>query len=164
MVPGRPLSGIAAMNKPLYEEDLYLWSAEQAHALRAAETARINMPNPIDWANVAEEIESLGASLRRELRSRLTVVIEHLLKLQASPAEPPRTGWIKTILRERTEIEYILDDSPSLRREVESLIAKTLPRAKSNIERESAGFGENLASALQERTYSEEQVIGDWLP
>ena len=80
------------MNKPLYQEDFVRWSAEQARAIRDAAGARLNTPVPIDWENVAEEIESLGRSERTALRSRLAVIVEHLLKLQASPARQPRRG------------------------------------------------------------------------
>ncbi len=68
----------------LYDQDLVLWSEEQARALRAAADAGWNAP--IDWENVAEEIESLGRSERHALASHIALVIEHLLKLQLSPA------------------------------------------------------------------------------
>src|SRR3954451_337525 len=97
----------------LYDQDLMLWSEEQARMLRAAADAGWNAP--IDWVNVAEEIESLGKSERRALASHIANVIEHLLKLQASPATEPTRGWRETIRRARNEIEVILADSPSLR-------------------------------------------------
>jgi len=75
-----------------YDTDLLLWSEEQARALRAA--AREGSNAPIDWEHVAEEIESLGAAERRALASHIGTVIEHLLKLQASPATAPERGWL----------------------------------------------------------------------
>ena len=71
----------------MYDQDLVRWSEEQARALRAAANAGWNAP--IDWENVAEEIESLGKSDRRALASHIAIVIEHLLKLQSSPASVP---------------------------------------------------------------------------
>jgi hypothetical protein len=56
-------------SRSLYERDYVLWTEEQAAALRAAAAHGTNLP--LDWANLAEEIESLGRSLRHELRSRL---------------------------------------------------------------------------------------------
>ena len=100
----------------LYRTDLSLWSAQQAQALRRA--AREGSNAAVDWANVAEEIESLGISERRALGNHIGTVIEHLMKLQASPASRPRRGLAGTILRARGEIEKVLEDSPSLRREV----------------------------------------------
>lgn len=47
------------MTRSLYQTDIVLWSAEQARAIRDAGAARLNTPTPIDWDNVAEEIETL---------------------------------------------------------------------------------------------------------
>jgi hypothetical protein len=53
-----------------YEDDVYTWSLQQAEALRRAARSRVNLPDPIDFANVAEEIESLGIAHQRELYAR----------------------------------------------------------------------------------------------
>lgn len=89
-----------------YDADLVLWAEDQARALRDAAQARTNLP--IDWENVAEEIESLGRSQARELASRIGVILVHLMKLQASPAAQPRAGWRETIIEQRNEIERLL--------------------------------------------------------
>ena len=108
----------------LYNQDLVLWSKQQARALRAAADAGWNAP--IDWENVAEEIESLGRSERHALASHIALVIEHLLKLQVSPATEPARGWRDTMRRARGQIERMLEESPSLQREVAALIAQVL--------------------------------------
>src|SRR5688572_3622093 len=87
----------------LYDEDFLLWTQEQAKLLREAAARRVNFP--LDWENLAEEIESLGRSDRRELRSRITTIIEHLLKLEHSPVHEPREGWLDTVDRSRHEAE-----------------------------------------------------------
>src|SRR6267143_2077406 len=97
----------------LYEQDFVRWTEEQSSALRDA--ARIGTNLPLDWENLAEEVESLGRSQRHELRSRIAVILEHLLKIERSPAADPRRGWMETITRERSDIELVLNDSPSLR-------------------------------------------------
>lgn len=96
-----------------YDEDFFAWTEEQARALREAAARRAN--DPVDWENVAEEIESVGKSDRRALESRLTRLIEHLLKLEWSPAAEPRAGWRRTVREQRREIAALLEDSPSLR-------------------------------------------------
>jgi Domain of unknown function DUF29 len=63
----------------LYEADFVRWTEQQSSAIRDAARSGANLP--LDWENLAEEIESLGRSQRRELRSRISVIIEHLLKL-----------------------------------------------------------------------------------
>ena len=97
------MSGNAAR---LYEEDFVRWTELQSRALRKAAGLGTNLP--LDWENLAEEVESLGRSQRRELRSRIAVILEHLLKLEHSSATAPRSGWIETIGRERADIERLL--------------------------------------------------------
>ena len=100
------------MGKPLYERDFVRWTAEQTRALHQAAHAGSNLP--LDWDNLAEEIESLGRAQRHQLASRIGTILEHLLKLQASAAAAPRQGSEATIIRERGRIRRLLRDSPSL--------------------------------------------------
>jgi Domain of unknown function DUF29 len=98
-----------------YEDDLFAWTQEQAALLRA------HAADAIDWENLAEEIESMGGRDRRELESRLAVVLLHLLKWQAQHAlRGP--SWRKTLRTQRREIRKLLKQSPSLRREVPDLM------------------------------------------
>src|SRR5690348_11316175 len=96
----------------LYEEDVYLWSQQQAQALREAAKLGINLP--IDWENVAEEIESVGRSERNELESRLIVLISHLLKWQVQPNHRSRS-WQATIREQRRALSRQLHRNPSLK-------------------------------------------------
>jgi hypothetical protein len=146
----------------LYDQDLVLWSEEQGRALRAAAGAGWNAP--IDWANVAEEIESLGRSERRALASHIAIVIEHLLKLQASPATEPARGWRDTIRRARQKIEDVLEESPSLRQEVADLVTRQTSRARALVRANFEDYGEQPLLDIAAVTYTEAQVLGDWLP
>jgi hypothetical protein len=146
----------------LYDQDLVLWSEAQARALRAAANADWNAP--IDWENVAEEIESLGKSERHALASHIAVVIEHLLKLQASPATEPVRGWRESVRRARSQIERRLEESPSLRRDVGQLIAQETVRARTLVRANFEDYGEHPLENIDAITYSEAQVLGDWLP
>lgn len=149
----------------LYEEDFVRWTEQQAAALRQAAAAGTNLP--LDWENLAEEIDSLGRSLRRELRSRIRVIIEHLIKLEASPATDPRRGWIETIDRERSEIEVLLDDALSLKGEASAMVEHEIFRAIRHMTQVLHRHGEATPEALAQvraTTYTEEQVLGDWFP
>src|SRR2546421_9988813 len=95
-----------------YDLDFYEWTQEQARVLREAASARVNLP--IDWENVAEEIESMGRSDLSAASSQLARVIEHLLKLEYSPAREPRAGWEDSVALHPVQAEGILADSPSL--------------------------------------------------
>ena len=61
----------------LYDEDFFLWTQQQATALRR-ETA---LGHDIDIAHVAEEIEDLGKRDLREVTSFIRQVFVHLLKI-----------------------------------------------------------------------------------
>src|SRR4051812_44011359 len=83
----------------LYEEDFLLWTKEQARLLREAAERGVN--RPLDWETLAEGVESLGRSARRELRSRTATITEHLLKLEHPSARDPGGGWRNTVARSR---------------------------------------------------------------
>jgi hypothetical protein len=144
----------------LYEEDFVRWTEQQAAALRDAAGQRTNLP--IDWENLAEEIDSLGRSLRHELRSRLMVILEHLLKLEYSPAIDPRRGWIETISRERLIVEDLLEESPSLKAELGVAIEHALSRALRLAARSPSDYGET--GQISPPSYTRDQVLGDWFP
>ena len=151
--------------KPLYETDTVAWSEQQAAALRAA--ARGGSNQPLDWENLAEEIEDLAKSLRRRLRSQISRIIQHQVKLEYSPAVAPRNGWRRTIRHARLDIDHILQDSPSLRREVPRLIEKETSQAVqlAILDLEDHGeFGQMEMPTIRGVSYTEEQVLGDWFP
>jgi Domain of unknown function DUF29 len=152
---------MSADTAQLYEEDFVRWTEEQSHALREAAHSGVNLP--LDWENLAEEIDDLGRSVRRELRSRIAVILEHLLKLEHAPATDPRQGWMETIARERSEIELLLDESPSLRRDVAAIIAEASPKTARLTTRVLRLHGEDVGH-LTPPGYTEDQVLGDWLP
>src|SRR5438105_9555179 len=108
----------------LYENDFVRWTEQQSRALRDAAGVGTNLP--LDWENLAEEIESLGRSQRHELRSRFAVIIEHLLKLEHSPAVDPRRGWIDTVGRERLNVEQLGPIIEKLKPRVARLAATSL--------------------------------------
>lgn len=151
--------------KTLYDQDFVAWTEQQAEALRSA--ARGSTNQPLDWANLAEEIESLGISQRHELRSRIQRIVRHLLKLEYSPAVDPRRGWVETIGDARSEIELVLEDSPSLERELHALIDAEIVRGSRGAIRDLERYGEvdaATASRIRGAHYTEDQVLGDWFP
>lgn len=91
-----------------YETDVVAWAEEQVALLRTGHWALI------DVAHIAEEIEAVGKSDRRELLHRLAVLISHLMKWKYQPRLRGR-GWANIIMEQRDSIEDVLTDSPSLR-------------------------------------------------
>ncbi|BCX18776.1 MAG: hypothetical protein KatS3mg117_2458 [Geminicoccaceae bacterium] len=105
----------------LYEQDFHRWCLDQAAALKKLAAMRANLAVPLDLENLAEEIESLGKSQRRELVSRYQVLLLHLLKWRHEPRRRSRS-WRSTIATQRLEIARLLRQNPSLRaRRVEEL-------------------------------------------
>jgi len=151
--------------KTLYETDTVAWSEHQAAALRAA--ARGGSNRLLDWDNLAEEIEELGNLLRRRLRSQIARIIQHHVKLGYSPAIDPRKGWRRTIRLARLDIDRILEESPSLRREIRRLIEKepagAVKLAILDLE-DHAEIDQMELPTIRSTSYTEEQVIGDWFP
>jgi Domain of unknown function DUF29 len=91
-----------------HQTDFYGWAQDQA-AL-----ARSRSANAFDWDNVALELEALGKTEARELRSRFVVLIAHLLKWMMQPERQGRS-WVNTIANQRDEIALHLADNPSLK-------------------------------------------------
>lgn len=144
----------------LYDDDVALWAEQQSRLLRDAGRQRRN--GPIDWDHVAEEIESVGQSQKHEIRTRLLRIVEHLLKLQYSPAEEPRRRWIETVLQQRAEIESVLEDSPSLRQLLPEMLNWAAGRGATLAAKSLELQGERAASALvmvHRGCYTLEQVL-----
>jgi hypothetical protein len=146
-----------------YETDFFEWSQEQASRLREAASLRLNAK--IDWENIAEEVESLGRSDLAALKSHAARIIEHLLKLEYSPAREPRRGWRHSVASHRTDAEELIETSPSLR----ARLKQALPRCyRSGRRLAIEGPDEDRidASSLPaECPYDLDDVLDpDWLP
>ncbi len=95
------------MTPTSYEHDFHARALQNARALREGRLSEI------DAEHIAEELESMGAAEKRELLNRLQVLMVHLLKHQF---QPERRGkrWLLTIRHQRTGVERLLEQSPSL--------------------------------------------------
>lgn len=91
-----------------YETDIVAWATEQARLLRTGQFSSL------DIEHIAEEIEDVGKSERRELKSRMTVLLAHLLKWQYQP-ERRGNSWRRTIKAQRQGIIDCLEETPSLK-------------------------------------------------
>jgi hypothetical protein len=153
VAPPRPAA--ASERGPGYDEDFALWSAHQAALIRAG---RFDL---VDLENVAEEIESLGRSDRRQLQRRLEVLIMHLLKWRYQPTHRSRR-WQLTLVDQRSRIERLLRESPSLRRELDRLLDEAYPCARRMA---SAETGLALRTFPRACPYAVEQVLDpDFVP
>jgi hypothetical protein len=112
-----------------YADDFYSWALEQAAALRRAGAERVNTTMPIDWENLAEEIESMGKEQAWKLRSSYRVLLLHLLKWRWQPNLQSHS-WRVSIARERYNAVEHLQDNPGLRRRRHELFTKAYRGAR----------------------------------
>jgi hypothetical protein len=112
-------------NSALYSQDFYAWCCTTAALIRAGKWY------DIDPEALAEEIDSLGRSQKRELGSRVEVLVMHLLKwcYQSRGGEQSHS-WYDTILEQRGQIQALLDDNPSLRSQVPDVLSTRYSRAR----------------------------------
>jgi Domain of unknown function DUF29 len=103
------MSDIKTKTRPAtaYETDFHAWARDQAERLRAQRY------NELDWENIAEEIETLGRSEKREIESRLGVLVVHLLKWSRQPQQR-KSGWRATIIEQRHRLARGAKENPSL--------------------------------------------------
>jgi hypothetical protein len=147
-----------------YDTDILIWSEHQAELLRRRAAGELINEADLDWPNIAEEIEALGKSDRRELRNRIATLLDHLIRLQASPATDPRAGWRKTVREQRRGIQTLLADSPSLRSTVPDVIEAELNGAREEAMASLADNNELSRINIAGLTFTEDQVLGAWLP
>ena len=96
------------MTTTRYETDIVAWANEQAQLVRAGQFELL------DLEHIAEEIEDVGKSEQRELASRMTLLIAHLLKWQFQPERRGRSRQL-TIRNQRKAIQLHLKQVPSLK-------------------------------------------------
>ncbi len=155
-MPNRP-----RRDRPEYDADFYAWTQHQAAVLRTMACD----DNRFDREHVAEEIEDLGKSERNAVRSEIRRIIEHLLKLQYSPASDPRADWMVSIIGARAELEERL--SATLRRDTEAALPRLYRSARKQAELGLRRYTESGAAAsLPEACpYTLDQILADdWYP
>ena len=91
-----------------YEKDVVAWAMEQAALLRSGQLSAL------DIEHIAEEIEDVGKSEKRELASRMAVLLAHLLKWQYQPGRRG-SSWSRTIKEQRKAIAAAMRQTPSLK-------------------------------------------------
>lgn len=103
------------MSTKLHDVDFYAWTQRQVDLLKAGNWSEIDLESLID------EVESMGASERRELINRLAVLLGHLLKWHHQPSFRGRS-WELTLKEQRRQLQRLLSDSPSLRARISDFI------------------------------------------
>lgn len=133
----------------LYDDDFVAWASETARLLREGRFGEI------DIENLAEEVEAMAGRDRREMASRLTILMMHLLKWQQQPGKRS-SSWRSTIATQRAELQRLLKQSPSLRREVPQSVTEVYEDA---VEQASIDTGIPEDSFPRECPFSPDQIL-----
>ncbi|PSB18386.1 DUF29 domain-containing protein [filamentous cyanobacterium CCP2] len=115
------------VNKPSvrYDEDFNGWIEETIALLKAKRFEEVDVDNLID------ELESMSKRDKREILSRLKVLLLHLLKWKYQPSHRS-ASWEITIRNYREEIAQILQDSPSLKSYPSEVLVQAYDSARKN--------------------------------
>ncbi|MGI0479620.1 DUF29 domain-containing protein [Geminocystis sp. CENA526] len=141
--------------KELYEVDNYLWIQETVKLLEEKKF------NDLDLDNLIEEIVAMGISQKRELKSRLRVLIMHLLKYQYQ-SQKISESWLSTIIEQRCQLEDLLEFNPSLRQYIVEIIEKCYLEARKNVSKETEL---PLNQFPLDNPFTVEQILDeDWFP
>jgi hypothetical protein len=149
---------IKSAPKELYEEDFYVWSPRQAELLRARKFQDLDLEHLID------EVAELGDTKLSAVLNNARVVMEHLLKLEHSPAIDPRNRWRATAREHRSRLEIEL--TPRLRQILEEELPRVFRIARKSAAASMRDHGDDAAADALPKTcpYTPDQITGDWLP
>ncbi|MCC2624703.1 MAG: hypothetical protein K0R14_576 [Burkholderiales bacterium] len=106
----------------LHNIDFYAWTQEQAKYLKEKALDKL------DLRYLFEEIMSMGAREKSELKNRLAQLFMHLLKWEYQQARQCRS-WQNTISDQREELRDLLDDNPSLKPKIDEYFIKAYKKA-----------------------------------
>jgi hypothetical protein len=113
------------INSEIYDHDFFQWTQTTAALIRQRKW------HEVDPESIADELESLGKRDRRELESRIEVLAMHMLQWRYQPEGREEShSWYDTILEQRGQIQRLLNDSPSLRPRVATLLEQRYARAR----------------------------------
>jgi len=93
---------VVASLSDLYEADETAWLERMAELIEQGRCA------DLDYAHLREYLSDLAARDRREVKSRLAVLLAHLLKWQHQP-EQRTGGWRATVFNQQDEPGDLVD-------------------------------------------------------
>ena len=147
-------------HQDLYQHDYYSWTLDQARALRERRA------EALDWERLAEEVEDLGKSEARALKSQLARLQAHLLKWQLQAAQRRRSkrtanSWRPSVEGACQEISDLLDESPGLQRRLPELMSKAFAVAVS-LARQETGLDKSVFPPRCPWTFKQVMNEGFW--
>ena len=129
--------------------DFALWADRQRDLLRAKNFEQLDLDRLIG------ELDAMSGNVRRELKSRLETLTMNLLKCQFQP-EPKSRAWLGAVREQRSEIDRILEENPSLVRHIDEYAEHVYQAA---YERAGAETGIPRAAFPQTIPYTRQQLL-----
>lgn len=137
-----------------YEKDFYAWLLNSAQLLRQGKFSEL------DVEQVAEELEGMARSDKRQLLNRFAVLLAHLLKWQYQP-EKRSKSWERTIREQRKRISLLLEESPSLKSEIDQKLSDAYEIAVLSAANETGLDDDRFPESCE---YSLEEVLDEIYP
>lgn len=143
--------GLRKNSNPEYDKDFFKWSKTQAKFLKNKEFDKL------DYENLIEELEALGRSEKRALKSYLKILLMHMLKFLYQPDLRSRS-WELSIVNSRNEFKEVLDDNPSLQPKLQEIADLAYKSARLDAARET---GISLKTFPEKCPWTKEQIFDD---
>ena len=103
-------------NSSLYDDDILLWSEQQAAVIRELGRTR-RVPNDLDIENVAEEIEGVGRSELAAVKSYIRLIFVHLIRLSMQANADAAPHWRGEIVAFHSDM--MARYAPSMRQRID---------------------------------------------
>lgn len=133
-----------------YDTDFYAWALHNAQLLREGKFSEL------DVEHLIEELEDMGNN-KQELASRFIILIAHLLKWAYQPSRRS-SSWERSIDEQRSQIDLLLQDKPSLKPGLIEAINKAYSRAVKLAAKETK---RSKTEFPQECPYTPEQLLDE---
>ncbi|MBD2678116.1 MULTISPECIES: DUF29 domain-containing protein [Nostoc] len=150
------------MPNPLYDRDLQLWIEQTIQQLQNHDF------EALDIEHLIEELVDLGKAEKNALKSNLTILLAHLLKLRVQYDVPDtmKGSWYTSILEHRQRVLNNLADTPSLKSFLVEAVEKAYPDARKLAIKEAklAKFGVRIPKESEYPTvcpFSIDQIIDE---
>lgn len=137
----------------LRDEDFYSWCKKNAEVLRRGQM----IDTDLDYLDLAEELDFMSASVEREVKNRLAIIIAHLLKIKFEPQRKSRS-WLLTIDEQRDETKITIKKNPGIKHKLDRIYLEAYNSSKYIFQRDTLIDKKELP---EECPYSLENLLDD---
>ena len=144
-------------DQKLYDDDILLWSEQQADVIRGLGRTRRDVPNELDIENVAEEIEGVGRSELAAVKSYIRLIFIHSIKLVVEAESEAARHWRSEIVAFHADMMGRYSPSMQQRIDVNELWRSACEQAAIAYE----GGQQNVANLPVESPFTLDALLGE---